>query len=191
MRIAERITEELKRPFSLEGRELFAPSSIGIGLGDARSKTPEALLMDADTAMYRAKEEGTTFRVFDPHMYARAKGRLELEADLRRTLEAPHERLPVFYQPMVYIPNGKIVGMEALLRWAHPEQGLLVPPGFIAIAEETGLIVPMGRWVLNEACRRRRSGRNAIPRTPSFLWLLTSPLVSCDTRNSLAKWRTP
>src|SRR5215212_5143176 len=135
VRVAERITEELKRPFFLEGRELFAPSSMGIGLGDARLKTPEALLMDADTAMYRAKEEGGTFKVFDPAMYERAKGRLELEADLRRTLEAPHERLPVFYQPMVSMLSGTIVGMEALLRWAHPEQGLLVPPGFIPMAK--------------------------------------------------------
>jgi len=164
VRVAKRITDELGRPFFLKGRELFAPSSIGIGLGDARTKTPEALLMEADTAMYRAKEEGGTFRVFDPDMYERDKGRLELEADLRRTLEASRERLPVFYQPMVSMPNGTIVGMEALLRWVHPEQGLLVPPGFIPIAEETGLIIPMGRWVLDEACRRAKDWQERYPK---------------------------
>jgi diguanylate cyclase (GGDEF)-like protein/PAS domain S-box-containing protein len=164
VRVAGRIIEELARPFLLEDRELFASSSIGISLGDARTKTPEDLLRDADTAMYRAKEQGGTYSVFDPDMYARARGRLDLEGDLRRTLEAPHEQLPVFYQPLVSIPKGAIVGMEALLRWAHPERGLLAPAGFISEAERTGLIVPMGRWVLNEACRRAREWQERHPR---------------------------
>ena len=164
VQVAGRIIEELARPFLLEDRELFASSSIGISLGDARTKTPEDLLRDADTAMYRAKEQGGTYSVFDPDMYVRARGRLDLEGDLRRTLEAPHEQLPVFYQPLVSIPKGEIVGMEALLRWAHPERGLLAPAGFISEAERTGLIVPMGRWVLNEACRRAREWQERHPR---------------------------
>ena len=164
VRVAGRIIEELAIPFLLEDRELFASSSIGISLGDARTKTPEDLLRDADTAMYRAKEQGGTYSVFDPDMYVRARGRLDLEGDLRRTLEAPHEQLPVFYQPLVSIPKGEIVGMEALLRWAHPERGLLAPAGFISEAERTGLIVPMGRWVLNEACRRAREWQERHPR---------------------------
>jgi len=114
--------------------------------------------------MYRAKEEGGTFRMFDPDMYRRAKDRLELEGDLRRTLEAPQEQFPVFYQPLLSIPEGEIVGMEALLRWEHPEYGLLVPSGFIPVAEQTGLIVPLGRWVLGEACHRAREWQECYPR---------------------------
>ncbi len=163
VRVAERITEELGRPFLLEGRELFASSSIGIGLGDARTKTPEELLRDADTAMYRVKEEGGTFRVFDPAMYEQAKGRLELEGNLRRALEAPHEQLPVFYQPMASIRTGEIVGMEALLRWDHPERGLLSLSRFVPVAEETGLIVQTGKWVLGEACRRAKEWQERYP----------------------------
>ena len=168
--VAERITEEFGRPFLMEGRELFASASIGIGLGDAHTKTPEDLLRDADTAMYRVKAEGGNFRVFDPAMYERAKSRLELEGDLRRTLEAPHEQLPLVYQPMVSIPTGEIVGMEALIRWDHPEHGRLTPSDFIPMAEETGLIVPTGRWVFDEACRRAKEWQERYPRdTPLIM----------------------
>jgi diguanylate cyclase (GGDEF)-like protein/PAS domain S-box-containing protein len=165
VRVAERITGELERPFVLEDNELFASSSIGIGLGNAWTKTPDSLLRDADTAMYRVKEEGGAFRVFDPTMYERARGRLELEGDLRRTLEAPDEQLSVFYQPMASIPTGEIVGFEALLRWDHPEHGRLTPSEFIPMAEESGLIVPVGRWVLQEACRRAKEWRERYPRS--------------------------
>lgn len=163
VRVAERITEELEKPFLLEGKELFASSSIGIGMGDAWTKTPDGLVRDADTAMYRAKEDGGDFRVFDSTMHERARGRLELEGDLRRTLEDPYDQLSVFYQPMASIPTGEIVGMEALVRWDHPEQGRMTPSGFIPMAEETGLIVPMGQWVLGEACRCAKEWRERYP----------------------------
>jgi len=147
----------------LEGRELFVSSSIGISVGNARTRTPEGLLKDADTAMYTVKAEGGAFRVFDPAMYERNKGHLELEGDLRRALETSHEQLPVLYQPMASIPTGEIVGMEALLRWDHPEHGRLAPAAFVPMAEETGLIVPLGRWVLQEACRRAREWQESYP----------------------------
>jgi diguanylate cyclase (GGDEF)-like protein/PAS domain S-box-containing protein len=163
VQVAERITRELGRPFVLEGKELFVSSSIGIGVGNARTRTPEGLLRDADAAMYRVKAEGGAFKVFDPAMYERNKGRIELEGDLRRALETSHEQLPVLYQPMASIPTGEIVGMEALLRWNHPEHGLLAPAAFVPMAEETGLIVPLGRWVIQEACRRAREWQESYP----------------------------
>jgi diguanylate cyclase (GGDEF)-like protein/PAS domain S-box-containing protein len=168
VQVAERITTEIGRPFVLEGKELFFSSSIGISVGNARTKSPEGLLRDADTAMYRVKAEGGAFRVFDPAMYERNKGHIELEDDLRRALETPHEQLPVLYQPMASIPTGEIVGMEALLRWDHQEHGRLAPATFVPMAEETGLIVPLGRWVLQEACRRAREWQDSYPRAVSL-----------------------
>jgi diguanylate cyclase (GGDEF)-like protein/PAS domain S-box-containing protein len=163
VQVAERITRELGRPFVLEGKELFVSSSIGISVGNARTTTPESLLRDADTAMYRVKAEGGSFKVFDPAMYERVKGHIELEGDLRRALETSHEQLPVLYQPMISIPTGEIVGMEALLRWDHPEHGRLAPAAFVPMAEETGLIVPLGRRVLQEACRRAGEWQESYP----------------------------
>jgi diguanylate cyclase (GGDEF)-like protein/PAS domain S-box-containing protein len=152
--VAERIGEELGRPFVLEGRGLFASASVGIGLGDARTKTPEYLLRDADTAMYRAKEEQARYRVFDPAMYERAKRRLELENELRRAIE--QGEFVVRYQPIVDLQTDEVWGVEALVRWEHPERGLLDPSEFMVVVEEGGLIVPLGERVLEEACRQAK-----------------------------------
>ena len=152
--VAQRITEELGRPFVIEGRGLFTSASVGIGLGDARTKTPEYLLRDADTAMYRAKEEHARYKMFDPAMYERAKRRLELENELRRAIE--RGEFVVRYQPIVDLQTDGVWGVEALVRWEHPERGLLDPSEFMAVVEEGSLIVPLGERVLEEACRQAK-----------------------------------
>ena len=164
VRVAQRITEELRRPFNLDGRELYASASGGISFGTARSKSPEALLRDADTAMYRAKEGGADFRVFDPAMYERVVRRLDLENDLRRAVE--QGEFVLHYQPIFDFGSQRVWGTEALVRWAHPERGLLGPPEFVPLAEETGLIIPVGSWALEEACRRTKEWQNSLPRNP-------------------------
>ena len=164
VRVAERIAEELRQPFLLNGHELFTSASIGIGLGDVWMKTPEDLLRDSDVAMYRAKNEGSGYRVFEPAMYEGAMKRLALEGDLRRAIE--RDEFVVHYQPMASVSTGEIVGTEALVRWQHPEHGLLAPSGFIPVAEETGLIIPMGRLILMEACRQAKEWQRRYSKAP-------------------------
>jgi diguanylate cyclase (GGDEF)-like protein/PAS domain S-box-containing protein len=164
VRVAQRITDELRRPFVLEGRELHVSASAGISSGTARTKTPEDLLRDADTAMYRAKEGGGGFRVFDPAMHERVARRLDLENDLRRAVELGE--FVLHYQPVFDFSDQGVWGTEALLRWDHPERGLLGPSEFVAVAEETGLIVPIGNWALAEACRRTKGWQDAHPQNP-------------------------
>ncbi len=164
MRVAERIVEELREPFTMEGRELYVAASIGVALGSDSTKGSEELLREADTSMYRAKEEGSGYEVFDPTMHGRAVNRLELENDLRRAIE--RNEFVVHYQPIVNLQTGAVWGIEALVRWEHPERGLLDPDEFVPVAEESGLVVPMGELVLEEACRRAVEWQREFPRTP-------------------------
>jgi predicted signal transduction protein with EAL and GGDEF domain len=152
VRVAERIKVALSRPFKLRQREHFVSASMGISLGRGE-KAPEAMIRDADAALYRAKERGRGgYEIFDSAMRARAVEHMRIENDLRRALD--REELELHYQPIVGLRDGSIMALEALLRWRHPEYGLTSPTSFIPVAEESQLIVPVGRWVIEEACNR-------------------------------------
>jgi diguanylate cyclase (GGDEF)-like protein/PAS domain S-box-containing protein len=166
-RVAERIQDALKPPFRLGAHELFATVSIGIALSSGSGEGPDHMLRDADTAMYRAKARGRArFEVFDKEMHARAMEVLELETDLRSALEESQFRL--VYQPVVALDGTSISGFEALVRWERPGHGVVSPEAFMSIAEETGLIVPLGLWVLREACKQMAKWLEAVPDSPDL-----------------------
>ena len=156
IRIAERAQKELMRPLNLGGHEVYTTASIGITLSTIGYENPENILRDADTAMYHAKEKGKArYEIFDAVMHARAVARLQLENDLRRAVE--RQELSVHFQPIMSLETNRIAGFEALARWQHPQRGFISPLDFISIAEETGLIIELGRLVLRESCRQMRA----------------------------------
>jgi len=171
-RIAARLRAGLRAPLSIDGRELGVTVSIGIALSTPTESTPTDLLRFADMALYRAKAAGGDgWQVFSPGLNEQAVARLELEHDLRRALE--RGELEVSYQPKVELASGRVAALEALLRWRHPVRGLVPPHDFIPLAEEIGLIVPLGRFILRHACRQLRAWQRRYPE-------LVSPLVAVN-----------
>jgi diguanylate cyclase (GGDEF)-like protein/PAS domain S-box-containing protein len=151
--VAERIHGALERPFEVGGHEVYATASIGIACNDGAYRVAEDILRDADLAMYQAKDLGRArHETFDETLHLAALTRLQIETDLRRALE--RTEFEVFYQPIVSLADGSLLGFEALLRWWHPARGLLLPAAFIPLAEDTGIVVPLGSWVLHDVCRQ-------------------------------------
>ncbi|MEX1170603.1 MAG: EAL domain-containing protein [Chloroflexota bacterium] len=164
-RIADRIDAELRAPFSMGDREWFISASIGISLGRGGRATPEEMLREAEVAMVQAKSDpARRHALFEPSMSRQTLERIDLENDLRRGIERGELRL--HYQPLIDLATDRIVGFEALVRWEHPVRGLMPPLLFVPLAEETGLILPLGRWVLEVACRQAQAWRNARPDAP-------------------------
>ncbi len=156
VRVAKRIQDALQGPFDVEGHEVFTSTSIGIAVSTPEYQRAEDLLRDADTAMFRAKALGkASYVVFDTGMHARAVSLLKLETELRRAVQ--REEFRVYYQPIVELDSGRIVGFEALVRWQHPDGELLLPKEFLAVAEETGLIIGIDRQVARDACKQLRT----------------------------------
>ena len=165
----ERLAAVLRTPVTVSGREVLARASVGVRLARGGDEDPERLLRDADMAMYAAKTAGRAgVRVFDTAMHTRAVQRLDFEAALRRAVI--RQQFTVRYQPVVELADGRLAGLEALVRWDHPERGLVMPGEFVGLAEDTGLIVPIGRWVLHAACQAARDWQRRFPLPrPPFL----------------------
>ena len=165
--VAETLLAALRRPFSVNGHDLIVGGTIGIAISSPTVNSPEDLLRAADVALYRAKAGGgDTFAIFDPHRDQGGLERLEHEAELRQAVE--RGEFEIAYQPVVDIESGRVMAVEALLRWRHPARGILPPASFLPLADETGLIVPLGQWVIEEACRQVRHWQVRFPAARSL-----------------------
>ena len=195
---AERILESLSAPLRLEGKELFVRSSLGISIAEgAAAAGADELIRNADAAMYIAKRDGKGgYRLFEPAMHEGVLERLELRADLQRAMTGG--QLELYYQPLVNLSDGGVNGVEALLRWHHPERGMLGPDTFIPLAEEMGMIVPIGRWALREACRQGRQIQTLLPAGPPLSMSVNLSVkqlqhsdIAADVRDALAESGLP
>jgi diguanylate cyclase (GGDEF)-like protein/PAS domain S-box-containing protein len=166
--VADRISQGLMQPFLLDGQEVYTTCSMGIAISASADAVPSELVRDAEVAMYRAKAKGKgSIEIFDPSMNAQALARFQMDSEMRRALE--RAEFVLHYQPLVNLKSGLIEGWEALVRWQHPERGLVPPLDFISLAEETGLIVPLGQWVLEAACLQAGLWQEQFPCEPARL----------------------
>ncbi len=163
--VANRLQAVLREPFGLEAQEIYLTTSIGIALSATGYACPEDVVRDAEIALHRAKARGKArYEVFDTEMQVRAMERLQVETDLHQAID--RQEFCVYYQPIIALESGRISGFEALVRWQHPERGLVTPDEFVTIAEETGLIIPIGGWILHAACKQMRLWHTQFPHTP-------------------------
>lgn len=179
IRVCQRILEALSEPFTINGQEIRSCASLGIAISNGKYQRPEEILRDADTALYTAKTEGrANYRIFHPDMHTSAVQRLWMESELRHAID--RKELSVVYQPVFALDSGEIIEVEALLRWRHPERGLILPADFISLAEETGLIFQLGQWVLQEACRQLKQWQTSVAELAN---LTVAVNVSCRQFN--------
>ncbi|MDJ0717355.1 MAG: EAL domain-containing protein, partial [Prochloraceae cyanobacterium] len=184
-KLADSIQEKLRKPFNLERHEIFVTVSIGIAQSTENYQQIEDILRDADIAMYQAKASGKArYALFEPGMHQEVVTTLQIENDLRRAIE--REEFQLFYQPLVRVSNGQIVGFEALLRWLHPEKGMISPGDFIPLAEETGAIVEMGWWILEKACHQMYLWQQRYPNYPPMMMSVNVSVKQFDEIHNIS-----